>query len=63
MQNAQRCASSGMSDRHSGHGRTTRSTAGSGFIRAISALSGRTTKKKTTAAMIRNDSSALKNAP
>ncbi len=63
MQNAHRRAASGMSDRHSGHARVTLSTAGSGFSRAISVLSGRTTKKKITAAMIRNDSSALKNAP
>ncbi len=63
MQNAQRRASSGMSDRHSGHGRTMRSTAGSGFRRAVIALSGHTMKKNTTAAMIRNDSSALKNEP
>ena len=64
VQNAQRRASSGMSDRHSGHGCVDAvDRLGSGFSRAISALSGRTTKKNITAAMIRNDSSALKNAP
>ena len=63
MQNAQRRADTGMSLRHSGHLCVASSTSSPVFIRAIRALTGFTTKKNTTAAMITNVSSALMKWP
>ena len=53
MQNAQRLAARGIALRHSGHART--SSAGSFCSRAVSALTGFTTKKKTAAAVSNSD--------
>jgi hypothetical protein len=53
----------GISLRHSGHGRVAVSTGSSVFRRSISALTGFTTRKKTTAAMTTNVISALTNDP
>ena len=63
MQNAQRRASVGICDRHSGHARVTSATGASVRMCSISALSGRTIRKKMTAAMIRNETSALRKTP
>ena len=65
VQNAQRRAAAGMSLRHSGHGRVSGSgsSVGSKFSRRNKAVSGTTTAKKTTVAMIRNEMSALRNEP
>jgi hypothetical protein len=48
---------------HSGHSRVGTSTGVSVRRRAISAFTGFTTRKKITAAMIRNEISALMKAP
>jgi hypothetical protein len=63
VQNAHRVASRGMSLKHSGHARVSTSTAVSGWKRSSSALTGLMTKKKTTAATMTNEISALRNAP
>ena len=63
MQNAQRRAAVGMLLRHSGHSRVSGSAAGSVLRRAMSAFTGRTTKKKTAAAMRTNAITALMNEP
>ena len=60
---AARAPTRGMSLRHSGHLCVSSSTSSPVFMRAISALTGLTTKKNTTAAMIRNVSSALMKWP
>ena len=56
VQNAQRCAATGMSLRHCGHSRVSGlgSSVGSTLRRRISAVSGTTTAKNTTVATIRN---------
>jgi hypothetical protein len=59
---AQRRAPSGISLMHSGHF-WVGSSAVPGFRRASSAFTGLTTRKKITAAMIRNEITALMNAP
>ncbi len=63
VQNAHRRASRGISLRHSGHCRVVSSTGGSVFRRAISAFTGRTTTKKTVAAIVTNAISALTKSP
>jgi hypothetical protein len=63
VQKAQRRADTGMSLRHSGHLCVASSTSSPVVMRAISALTGFTTKKKTTAAMIRKVISALMKWP
>ena len=63
VQNAHRVAAMGMSLRHSGQARVSTSTAVSGWKRFMSRLTGLMTKKKMTAAMMRNAISALMNAP
>ena len=52
-----------MSLRHSGHWRVSSSTGVSVFLRAISALTGLTTRKNTAAAITTNEINALMNAP
>jgi hypothetical protein len=52
VQNAQRRAATGMALRHSGHSLVVDSTSGSVLRRAINELTGRTTRKNSTAAMI-----------
>ncbi len=63
VQNAQRVAAIGMSLRQCGQACVVASAAGSTLRRAMSAFTGLTTKKKTTAAMITNASSALMKSP
>jgi len=63
VQNAHRRAGAGMSLRHSGHSRVGMSTGFSGFRRAMSAFSGRTTKKKIAAAIIRNAMTWFRKCP
>ena len=63
VQNAHRLAGTGISLRHSGHLRVCSSTGVSTFLRAISALTGLTTKKNTAAAMMMNESTALRKCP
>jgi len=63
VQNAQRLAASGISLRHCGHSRVGTSTGVSVRRRDIRAFTGFTTKKKITAARIRNAISALMNDP
>src|SRR5690242_19934749 len=63
VQKAQRVALIGMLLRQKGQSRVVGSTGSSVLRRAMSALIGRTTKKKTTAAMIRNETTALMKSP
>ncbi len=63
VQKAHRLALSGMLLRQNGHSRVVTATGVSVFARLISTLTGRTTKKKTTAAIIRNDATALMKSP
>jgi hypothetical protein len=63
VQNAQRLAATGISLRHSGHGRTVSSTGGSVLRRAISVFTGLTTKKNTAAAIDRKAMTALMKSP
>src|SRR5437764_11660826 len=63
VQNAHLLAATGISLRHSGHWRTVSSTGGSVRRLAISALTGLTTRKKTTTAITRNVMRALMKAP
>src|SRR5205814_7066438 len=63
VQNAQRRAGTGTSLRHSGHCLVCSSTGGSVFLRTSNAFTGLTTRKKITAAITRNEISALMNAP
>ena len=63
VQNAHRVAAIGMSLRQCGHACIVASVAGSTLRRAISAFTGLMTKKKTTAAMMMNASSALMKSP
>jgi hypothetical protein len=59
----QRRASAGIELRHSGQSRTVSSTGGSDFMRFISAFTGLTTRKYTTAAIKRKDRSAFRKWP
>jgi hypothetical protein len=63
VQNAQRRAATGISLRHSGHGCVSSATGGSVRSLDSSAFAGLITKKNTTAAMIRNEISALMKSP
>src|SRR3978361_859660 len=63
VQKAQRVAASGMLLTQYGHSRVFAMTGVSVLRIFISALTGRTTKKKTTAAMIRNETMALMKSP
>jgi hypothetical protein len=63
VQNAHLGASTGTSLRHCGHCLVCSSTGVSVFRRAISAFTGLTTRKNTTAAITTNVISALINAP
>lgn len=63
-QNLQRFAPAGMALRHSGHSRSAGASSSSlGFMCDISLFSGMTIKKKTTVAIIKNESSAFKKVP
>ena len=63
VQNAHRRASSGISLRHSGHLRVVGSAGGSRRAREMRALTGATTKKKTTAAITTNVMTLLTKSP
>jgi hypothetical protein len=63
VQNAHRRAPTGISLRHSGHFVVVSSTGGSTLRPAISALTGRTTRKKTAAAIVTNAISLLMKSP
>ena len=60
MQDEQTLAATGISLRQCGHARVAGSSC---FRRAVSAFTGFTTTKKTAAAMITNEMSALRKAP
>jgi len=63
VQKAHRLAAIGMLLRQYGHSRVFATAGVSVLRRFISALTGRTTKKKTTAAMIKNETTALMKSP
>jgi len=63
VQKAHRLAAIGMLLRQYGHSRVFARAGVSVLRRFISALTGRTTKKKTTAAIIRNETTALMKSP
>ena len=63
VQKAQRLAPVGIDDRHCGQVVVGAGSVGVGLNRAMSELTGRTTKKYTAAAMRRNDRIALMKSP